>query len=248
MQLSALLNIRPGITSIIGSGGKSTMLRILGTELSRHSRVILTTTTHILPFADIPLLRCLSAGDALPQNPDRTAGSADTFCRPELSALESAFAVSPILQIGTPLMDGSGKLTAPSFSFKELCNAADYILVEADGSRHFPVKAHAAWEPVIPEGSRCSITVIGASGFGKPLSEVCHRPEIFMELLGITDPSVLLTGEMAAQVLIKEALSDIVFLNQTDTADPGETDCFLKNIRIRFPFAAGSLLKQQWNQ
>ena len=54
MKICEQLHMIKGITAVIGSGGKTTLLRILAEELS--GTVILTTSTHILPFAGIPLL------------------------------------------------------------------------------------------------------------------------------------------------------------------------------------------------
>ena len=53
--LASALKIEPGITAIIGSGGKSTLLKTLGLELMRAGgRVLLCTTTHMFPVAGVP--------------------------------------------------------------------------------------------------------------------------------------------------------------------------------------------------
>ena len=55
MTLARLLDIRPGVTAVIGSGGKTTLLRMLGEELAEAGgRVLLCTTTKILPFPGLP--------------------------------------------------------------------------------------------------------------------------------------------------------------------------------------------------
>ena len=54
-NLASALRIEPGITAIIGSGGKSTLLKTLGLELMRAGgRVLLCTTTHMFPVAGVP--------------------------------------------------------------------------------------------------------------------------------------------------------------------------------------------------
>lgn len=54
-NLASALKIEPGITAIIGSGGKSTLLKMLGLELMRGGgRVLLCTTTHMFPVAGVP--------------------------------------------------------------------------------------------------------------------------------------------------------------------------------------------------
>lgn len=54
-NLASALKIEPGITAIIGSGGKSTLLKALGLELMRAGgRVLLCTTTRMFPVAGVP--------------------------------------------------------------------------------------------------------------------------------------------------------------------------------------------------
>ena len=57
MTLSQLLDIRPGVTAVIGGGGQTTLLRTLGEELAGQHPVLLCTTTKILPFLDLPCAR-----------------------------------------------------------------------------------------------------------------------------------------------------------------------------------------------
>lgn len=56
MDIASLLNIRPGVTAIIGGGGKTTLLYTLGEELSKVGTVILITTTYIFVPAHCPVL------------------------------------------------------------------------------------------------------------------------------------------------------------------------------------------------
>ena len=189
MALASLLGIRPGVTAVIGSGGKTTLLRHLGAELSREHRVLLCTTTHMFPFPDLPL--------------------ADT---PEsLAALSARFS---LLCAGTP-EPGTGKLTAPPVPFSRLAAQFDYVLVEADGAARHPLKAHAPHEPVIPPEAHQVLLVVGASGLDRPVQESVHRPERFATLSG----SRLASPEAVAAVLRAEALTQRVFINQADTPE-----------------------------
>ena len=77
------------------------------------------------------------------------------------------------------------------------------MLAEADGSKRLPLKAHALWEPVIPSGTANIVWIVGASGFGKPVAEVVHRPELFCERCGC-EPTDTATPERVAQVLNAE--------------------------------------------
>lgn len=60
MDLWQQLHIMPGVTAVIGGGGKTTLLRVLGHQLSHKGRVLLCTTTKIKAFAPLPQLQTLT--------------------------------------------------------------------------------------------------------------------------------------------------------------------------------------------
>ena len=214
MTLTELLNIRPGVTAVIGSGGKTTLLRTLGTELAEAGgRVLLCATTKIYPFPGLPC-----AHD-----------------RAELDAL----APSPLLCAGAPLEHG--KLTALEVPMADLAARFDYVLVEADGSARLPLKAHASHEPVIPPEANRTICVVGISGFGRPIREAVHRPARFAALAGAWAGDAAPPAH-TARVLVAEALADRYFFNQADTPELWEwaRRC---GERLPWPWAAGSLQK-----
>ena len=138
----------------------------------------------------------------------------------------------------------TGKLSAPAEPLNELAQRFDYVLAEADGSKRLPLKAHAAWEPVVPAGTANVVWVVGASGLGKPVTEVVHRPELFCERCGC-EPTDAATLERVAQVLNAELqmlnLSNArIMLNQADTlADPTMADRF--EAALNRPLIATSL-------
>lgn len=224
-NLASALKIEPGITAIIGSGGKSTLLKTLGLELMRTGgRVLLCTTTHMFPVAGVPWDGSSRRLDAVPWKP----GAAHVpGCTCEACA---GLARGSICQAGV-LDPETGKLSAPAEPLGELAQRFDYVLAEADGSKRLPLKAHAAWEPVVPTGTANVIWVVGASGLGKPIAEVAHRPELFCERCDC-EPTDIATPENVAQALSAEMqaleLSAArVLLNQADTlADPTMADRF----------------------
>ena len=181
-NLADSLGVRPGITAIIGSGGKTSLMRALSRQLSANgSRVLLTTTTHILPFRDMPCLRISMKEDASwvldklaeidshagcdslsgIKNPVREI----CFGSGLLPGCGAGFDFPSTGSAGKPYSDSAGdsasfnpKLSEPGFPLYELLPGADYILAEADGARHHYMKAHAHYEPVIPE--RCGRTIL----------------------------------------------------------------------------------------
>ena len=189
MELWELLGIRPGLTAVIGSGGKTSLLHVLAQELSHRGTVLLATTTHIMrpnwcPFA---------------------ATAAE---------LRAGFTHSPVVCAGSYTPEG--KLTAPDFPGWQY--AADFVLVEADGSKRLPAKAHAAWEPVLPPERNRTVCVFGASALGQPIQDAAHRPELYAPLAETyTDANI--TPEIAARVLAKEGGFDVLFINQADVLE-----------------------------
>lgn len=224
-NLASALKIEPGITAIIGSGGKSTLLKTLGLELMRAGgRVLLCTTTHMFPVAGMPWDGSSRRLDAAPWKP---GGPHVPGCTCEACA---DLARGSICQAGV-LDPETGKLSAPAEPLGELAQRFNYVLAEADGSKRLPLKAHAAWEPVIPSGTANIVWIVGASGFDKPINEAVHRPELFCVRCGceLTD---IATPERVAQVLNAEmqalGLSTArIMLNQVDTlSDPTTADRF----------------------
>lgn len=214
-NLTHLLGIEaPGIIAIVGSGGKSTLLRALGLALMRGgSRVLLATSTHMFPVAGVPW-------EGASRRMTGVAWRAASLHAPGCTCGQCAGVRGSICQAGT-IDAQTGKLGAPSEPWEELAARFDHVLVEADGSKRLPLKAHANWEPVVPDGAVRVIWVVGASGIGRPIAEVVHRPELFCELCGCT-PADAATPERVAKVLAREMrklrLEDAtVVLNQIDT-------------------------------
>ena len=189
MQIAPLLHVGRGVTVIIGGGGKTTLIETLAGELSKKGKVITTTTTHICRPKQYETL--LDATEA--------AVSA---------ALERAGIVCVASQAE------SGKLCAPRLSMGTLAQLADFVLVEADGAKRLPLKAHASHEPVIPEEAQRVIMVIGIDGVGTP--------------------------QLAARVVNAEGYGDRVYINKVESAADYEAAQAMAN-EFSCPVIAGSL-------
>ena len=218
--LCDLLDVKPGVTALIGGGGKTSLLYHLAGELSRRGTVIITTTTHIKKPDQFPF--------------------ADTAEETKRLLAEKGFAC-----IGTEAENG--KLTAPAFSGWE--SIADYVLVEADGAKMHPLKAHAEYEPVIPTGCENVICVAGATGFGQAVALAAHRPEIYATLAGVSEQTNI-TPEIAAKVVEKEALHTRVFLNQTDALQGFAARSTIRDFArgLSCPVVSGSLRQGIWEK
>ena len=65
------LHIQPGLTAIIGGGGKTTLLRVLANELSAQARVIVSTSTKMMMPEWCPALIDPSLGEVQEALSDR---------------------------------------------------------------------------------------------------------------------------------------------------------------------------------
>ena len=106
--------------SVIGSGGKTTLLRYLAGRLP--GTVILTTSTHIFPFPGIPLVE--TGEEDSGKSPDRI-----------LAEIREALSRSRVICLGQP--EPSGKLASPAdiVPFELLLPEADHARPTVPGSR-----------------------------------------------------------------------------------------------------------------
>lgn len=94
---------------------------------------------------------------------------------------DGRFGFSPI---GTPCEEGKLKALSKE-AFDQLPGQYDVVLVEADGSRHHPLKVPAEHEPVIPEQTDLVIGVAGTYAIGQTFMEACHRWELACKHFGV---------------------------------------------------------------
>lgn len=188
------------VVSLVGGGGKTTLLYAMAAHCASQGwKVLVTTTTHILCPAD----GTLAQTDA---------------------QLQALWARGSYAVVGTPAP--GGKLTAPAADqVAAWMDQADGVFIEADGAKHLPCKAPAAQEPVLLSQSDIVLGVAGLSALGQPLHKVCFRLEQACALLQ-AEPETLLTPELLAQLLAsprggRKQVGDRLFygvLNQADSA------------------------------
>lgn len=172
MTLATALALRDDdVVALVGGGGKTTaMFRLARDVVERGGTAITTTTTRIFG-AQIALSPAhVPAAEA---SRERVAAALATH--------------GQVLVIGATDAD-SGKAEGVSLDlFRRLrawCPGA-CIVNEADGSRMRPLKAPAAYEPVIPVETTLVVALVGADVFGKPLDAGhVHRPELVSALSG----------------------------------------------------------------
>lgn len=188
------------VISIVGGGGKTTLMYYLAEQCSRRKlRVLVGTTTHIV-------------------EPESHFAMSES----EVLSLwkEGTYAV-----VGERVP--GGKLAAPSGRLLErLRDKADLVLLEADGSKRLPCKVPGPHEPVILPESSLVIGVMGMSCLDRKAGECCFRLETAGGWLGIC-PDTPMSEDIAVSILSSASgtRKDIgereyaVVLNQCDTED-----------------------------
>ena len=185
------------LTALVGGGGKSsTMYAMARQAMDLGLRVVVTTTTHILPHPKLPL-----TGDP--------------------AALPALLAEHRVVTLGA--YDARGKLTGAGDPAACL-EVADVVLIEADGAKLRPLKAPADHEPVIPPACDAVIASAGLDCVGKPVEEICHRPERVCALLGVSpdhriipaDVASILSSPLGGRKSVGQAMAFRCLLNKAD--------------------------------
>ncbi len=153
------------IISVVGSGGKTTLIKNLASRYrSEGKTVLVTTTTHM--FLE-----------------------EDTLLTDDAGAILHALTETGYVMAGIP--DGEKIKPLSRETFDAVCPCADVVLVEADGSKRLPLKYPNTEEPVIPENTEEVIVVCGLNAIGEKAKDVCHRLELVKECLAIDDNTVI---------------------------------------------------------
>lgn len=178
------------VVSLIGGGGKTTLLYALSAYCTAKGwRVLTATTTHIRKPVNVPWIAVNEEEKtaSLECESSECKTSVGIKCVCENTAWENARKERDRLwQQGTYVVAGTPapheKLTIlPESIRSEWISDADITFLEADGAKCLPCKFPAAYEPVILPQSDIVLAVAGLSALYRPLGEVCFRAELAIE-------------------------------------------------------------------
>lgn len=208
-RLTAALGLNQrDVLSLVGGGGKTSLMFLLAETLRAGGhRVITTTTTKIFePKAD--QTPCLCLGE--PQ--EVVLGRVDRWRHVTVASH----------RVSHGKLQG---ITAQAVDALWKSGRVDYIINEADGAAQRPLKAPESYEPVIPACTSVVVALVGAEAFAGRLDEdTVFRSRIFSRLTGLPLDAPL-TYEAIALIFVHEAglakgapgsARIVPFVNKTD--------------------------------
>ena len=224
------------LVSIVGAGGKTTVLFELGEHLASHGPdILLTTTTKIFDPRAEPGRRfdqvLLEADLAEPfEKPRETPSFLEHGASPDRRGL--------LIVLASREVPGTGKLQGihPSW-MAGLSRDWVYILVEADGAHHRSIKAPGDHEPVVPPSTGVVIGVVGLDCLGRPMDgATVHRPERFEVVTGCPMGAPIRPAHIASLARAPEGLFK--------GAPPGSRRILLLNKADRCALPPAELLQE----
>jgi probable selenium-dependent hydroxylase accessory protein YqeC len=209
--------IEKPVVTIIGTGGKTSLLFHLARG-KRHCKTLVTTTTHIgRPLEEDDLYDYFFDENNLP----RSGQNGISLC------------------VST---EGGKFKSLPLPTLEKIITAFDYTFIEGDGSRTLPLKGWADYEPVVTQSTNITVGIVPLWTLGKPASEkIIHRLPLFLSLTGAHEGGAielkhfvpLITGtDRACGLFTRARGKKILFFNQTED---DETLASAKNLLAMLP-------------
>ena len=205
-----------GVISIIGAGGKTSLMFRLAKDLAGFGKQVLTTTTTKIftpRREDSPEIIFAESMDAL------------------FGQVKSHLAHYSHFSAGSRYDPNLKKVIGlPPEMIDQLwqTNLFDWIIIEADGAKRKPLKATGSHEPVVPSHTTHLILVAGLDAIGLVLNDDhVHRAHLFSRKTGLALGEIVDERSMATVIAIEvkkagasfQPEKSLVVLNKADTED-----------------------------
>ncbi len=233
----------PALVSLVGGGGKTSLMIALAQALVANGRAAIVTTTTRIFTSQLALAPvALTEEEASPRRLQETLaqhGWCMVVGRLNGEKAQGVAVERPAQWLAQP--------------------GVDVVLVEADGSRMRPFKVPADHEPVVPPETTLLIPVVGVQAVNGRIATAAHRPERVVSLAqSLKPPGVRsvtlnsrLTTTLIAQLLthpqggLKDAPAAarvIPFVNQIETAVHFKQARQIAALALRSPAVSSVLL------
>ena len=213
------------ITAVVGAGGKTTYIKKKAKAyVNQGKKVFVTTTTHMMKEADT--LVSDDADEIIKELLEQNYVMAGRDCGEKIQSLSRE-------------------------TYEKVCAYADVILVEADGSKHMPVKFPAEHEPVIPENMNEIVVICGLHAIDKPLYQVAHRIELVKDCLTVSKETIVKASHI--QQLVRKGYVEPMrekYPEMKITIEPSCDDSLYQRVVAEL-IKAGidvSVVKEEWFQ
>lgn len=192
------------IVSVVGAGGKTTLIYDIASNFEKEGRkAIITTTTHMKR-----------------QNLWKNA------YHNSVGEIKQLLQENNIIIAGTPCGDYKIKGLNESV-LTEIINWEIPILIEADGAKRMPCKIPRENEPVIIPQTNIVMAVIGLDALHKPIEKSCFCPDKVADFLNCSidktltyeDICSLLTSTFGMKKGVTKAMRYCIVLNKADTIE-----------------------------
>ncbi len=199
------------VISVVGAGGKTSVVRRLCEEYrSLGKKTVVTTSTHMLQIPEVVYRESTALSEVR-----------------QILEMEGAVHTGVL----EPIRNGLQKIASPdSETVRELNEMCDVMIVEADGAQMKCVKVPAPWEPVIWDCTDVVIGVLGADAIGGIIETTAYRPEDFAAFLGKKPEDFITLDDIITIAQSESGLRKCVngrafhfILNKTDLLSDSET-------------------------
>lgn len=206
--------------AITGGGGKTSLMFSLVHALAEKGRAVAATTAKIAIPSEEGEFFVGSTDEAIERIAAMPRLGALTIAREQFGAKLNGFTPAEACSI---LRSG----------------CADWIVVEADGSRNLPLKAYEQWEPPVPELSTLQFIVVGAGAFTEPLSDkTVFRAELLEqryrlkrgEIIGVARMAGILSDEGGYLKNSPPQARRVLLVNKADLLAEGQLTLILDNL------------------
>lgn len=191
------------VISVVGGGGKTTLIEVLADELKSKGKRVLVAPSTAMALPPEYKYDNLFIGEILPE------------FLPESGSITYFAEYNDSIKIRTKDIGLIENIKSR--------NIFDYLLVEADGAKKKPIKAPGDHEPVILRCTEITVGVIGIDSLDMPIDEKhVHRAEIFKSRIGkshgVIDEDAIVELVLNENGLFKSSLGrKILFLNKADS-------------------------------
>lgn len=174
---------RGDVVSVVGAGGKTTLVYRLAAEARALGlTVLVTTTTHMGTLAEA------TTGPVLVE--------AEAAVEGDLARALATEGRATVLgrRVRADKLEGLSPERVDA-----IARRADLTLVEADGARGRSLKAPAAHEPVIPSSTTVVVVVAALDAIGRPLDDATvHRLDLVCSTSGAAEGTTITPSTIAA--------------------------------------------------